>query len=79
MSFGSNRFSASSGVRKRVPGMNFAYSSGGTPARAAMIFTASAWLAGSRTNVTMRFQTLTTFTQSARRCARLCGFTHTRS
>ena len=48
-SFGSKRFSASSGDRKRVPGRNFAYSSGGTPARAAMIFTASAWLAGSRT------------------------------
>ena len=32
----------SSGVRKRVPGMNVSYFSGGTPARPAMIFTASA-------------------------------------
>ena len=56
------------GVRNRVPGMNLAYSSGGTPARPAMIFTASSLLAGSLTKVAIRFQTFTNFTQSARRC-----------
>ena len=59
--------------------MNFAYSSGGTPARPAMILTASALFAGSVTNATVRFQTLTTLIQSSRRVDRLLGLTLTRS
>ena len=54
-----------------MPGMAAAYSSGVTPTLAAMIATASAWVLGSRTKSAIRYQTLTTFAQSALRWARL--------